>query len=580
MQADFVLDYDQLQPGQAKTLHLMARFVTGPAPADRERRPLNLSLVIDRSGSMAGAKLDYTRQAAQMLVQNLSAQDILSVVLYSDTVETLLMPEHVRRKDIISQRIATIKASGTTNLSSGWLEGCNLVGTNQSSDVFNRVILMSDGHANRGVTSQQRLVEIARQKFGEGISTTTMGLGADFNEDLLMAMADAGGGAFYFIESPEVTPSILREELQGLLSVVAQNLIVTIEPTLSGMTINQLNAYPLHADGTGQTFRLGDVFGDEVKAVLLEISLPAQSDFGPQQIAVLRFEYDELLENSVEHHVKEFPITIDVSPPGGVPLLPNPEVSRSVLLLGAAQARRRAIQAADNGKFVDAAQMLRNAADAIAASQANDAQLMDEQKALIQQASEMDDGAGKYAGFNRKMMSTQAYYTMSNRHDDTVMLRVRDANRQKEPDASPDDADGEHLVTHSPDEPNAANMSNVWKRPEIVNKAPDPADAIQIEKRDGVTPTHATWNHNTFALLGELIRIGRSRHNEIVISANGVSRFHCQLRREGDRLMLEDLGSTNGTQIDGELVKEPRALSVGDVVYVCDEKLIFHEGDS
>ena len=546
MRADFVLDHAELHVNQPQKVNLMARFVSGPAPADQERRPLNISLVIDRSGSMAGDKIDYTRQASQFLVQNLGMQDILSIVLYNDTVETLLMPEPVQRKDVIAQRIGKIKAGGTTNLSSGWLEGCNLVAQNLDDNYVNRVILMSDGLANRGVTDNQRLVEMATQKFQGKISTTTMGLGNDFNEDLLMSMATAGGGNFYFIESPEVTPLIFQEELQGLLNVVGQNLVVTLEPSPHVQIINQLHAYPMHTDGRNTSYRMGDVFGDEVKALLLELSIPALSDVGEEQIANLRFEYDELRDKKADHHVIDMPVMVNVRAPDGQPLLTNPEVEQSVLLLRAAQSRKRAIKAADRGDFSGASQILRDAAAAIEQSPATDARLLEERNALIQQADEVEQGSARYNVYSRKTMSTQAFYTLNSRHDDTMMLRGREKER-------------------------IANQSL---------EAQAAAPSFTVEPREGVTPTHMTWNDKTYQLAGDIIRIGRSKHNEITILASGISRFHCHLRRDGDNLLLEDLGSTNGTVVAGVVLESPHILNVGDVAYLCDEKLIFHDGQS
>jgi Ca-activated chloride channel homolog len=538
MQADFVLDYDVITVEQTHKLYLMARLNSGPAPGDERRRPVNISLVIDRSGSMAGEKLDYTRQAAQFLVQNLGARDILSIVLYNDKVETLLYPETVQRKDAICQRLDGIKASGTTNLSGGWLEGCNLVAQKFEDNRVNRVILMSDGLANRGITDQSKLIGLAQQKLAEGISTTTMGLGKDFNEDLMMAIANAAGGAFYFIESAEVTPTIFHEELQGLLSLIGQNLVISLEMQGYITHINQLNAYPVHTDGKRYSYRLGDVFGEEVKTLLLELNIPALHTIGQQQIANLHFEYDELTDNGTQHRVWDLPVVVNVAPPESVPELANPEVKRSVLLLKAAQARAEAVQHADKGHYTDAARVLRSAAEVIEAAGLDDGRVAEERDALLKQAGEMDRGAESYDDYSRKTMSTQAFYTMMDRHESTQVLRMREQQRTA---ASP---------AQQPSSPPASQRPNV------------PPNALK-------------WNSKTFQLTGDLIRIGRATHNEIIISTPGVSRFHCQIKREGSQFILEDVGSTNGTIINGTPLKGQHTLNVGDEVNLSGEKLLF-----
>lgn len=548
MRANFALDYDVLSVAQAQKLYLMAYLSAGPAPQDRQRRPLNLSLVIDRSGSMAGEKIDYTRQAAQLLVQNLGVRDILSIVLYNDTVETLLMPEYVQRKDIINQKISNIKPGGTTNLSGGWLEGCNLVAQNLSKESLNRVILMSDGLANRGVTSRDQLIALAQQKFGEGISTTTMGLGTDFNEDLMMEIASAGGGAFYFIESPEAAPLIFQEELRGLLSVVGQNLVIKVDRTEYVTKVTQLNAYPTHAEGTHISYRLGDVFGDEVKALLLELDVPAINDIGQRQIATLYFDYDELSNQGAQHRTWEMPVVVNIKPSADTLLPANAEVTRSVMLLKAAQARRSAVESADHGQYQEASQMLRSVINQIDASGlSTDDQVVEERDALEKQAGEMEKGASRYDEYSRKTMSTQAFYTMTSRHDETMVLRGREQQRQ---------------VGHVPDAPT--------EQSDIV---PSPPTA----RKPGVLPTHVRWQGNVYPLKGDIIRIGRSNHNEIVIGAKGVSRFHCQVKRGKEGLLLEDVGSTNGTVVNGVNLIAAHTLSVGDEVRLCDERLIFFD---
>lgn len=532
MKADFALDYDVLTVERPHKLYLMARLVSEVTPGSYKRRPLNISLVLDKSGSMAGNKIEYTRQAAQFLVQHLSENDVFSVVLYNEQVSTLIPPEPVIRKDAIIQRLNQIKASGMTNLSGGWLQGCSLVEHGMSQDYLNRVILMTDGLANRGITNAEKIVTLARQKRQNNIVTTTMGLGSDFNEDLLISMADAGGGAFYFIESPEVTPTIFKEELRDLLSVIGQNLTISLETTDHITTINQLNAYNMHSDGRRVSFSLGDVYGNEIKTLVLEISIPALKDIGEQEIARLYFEYDEISEHGTQHQMLELPVIVNIAPQDAANP-PNPEVRRTVLLLQAARARRDAIALADQGDYEHASQILRQAAGNIEDSQIMNRDLVDEQSVLLKQADEMEHGDEFYDSRSRKMMATQALYTMTDHHERTQSLRSREIER--------------------------------------LIKQPD------VEKKPGITPTAFTWREQTIPLNGDLMRLGRAPQNEVMLDAKNISRFHCQIKLENERLVVEDLGSTNGTYVNEMRITEPHILSVGDVVRVGHEQLIFHD---
>jgi hypothetical protein len=295
----------------------------------------------------------------------------------------------------------------------------------------------------------------------------------------------------------------------------------------------------MHTDGKHISFRLGDIFGDEEKTLLLELTIPALKDIGQRQIAMLRFEYDEILpDNRTEHRVWELPVIVNVAPEGEQPQLANPAVHQSVLLLKAAQARRDAVQAADRGEYQTASQILRDVAQQIDDSQLTNDKLDEEKSALSQQADEVEKGSAAYDDYSRISMSTQAFYTMTDRHDGTVVLRQRERER-----------------------------------------APKPPSGHPVEKKPGITPTQVTWNDQTFPLMGDLIRLGRSSHNEIIIRAHGVSRFHCQIKREDDKLILEDLGSTNGTTIGGLPLHGTHMLSVGDEVHLCDEVLVFHAGE-
>jgi hypothetical protein len=281
---------------------------------------------------------------------------------------------------------------------------------------------------------------------------------------------------------------------------------------------------------------LGDVFGEEVKTLILELTIPALHDFGHQQIALLRFDYDELTEAGAEHRMLEMPIFVNVAPQGQLAAPANEEVQRSVLLLKAAQARRQAVEAADQGDYKGASQVLRRAAEAIEQSNIENAQLAEESRALLQQAAQMEHGPEQYDDYHRKTLSTQAIYTMKDKHGSTQALRTRELLRQ------------------------------------MQGEPP--------ERQEGVTPSVVAWNGQTFPLNRDLMRIGRAPQNEIPIDAKSISRFHCQIKRLGDQLLIEDLESTNGTFVNGVRVQQPIPLSVGDVALLGHETLIFREAQS
>ncbi len=574
MQADFLLDYDVITVEREQTLYLMARLTAGAAPGQEARRPLNLSLIIDRSGSMAGSKIDYTRQAAALLVENLSQTDTFSVVLYNEGVETFLQPQQVTHKDLLKQRLQKIRAGGTTNLSGGWLEGISHVADNLDPDQINRVILMSDGLANRGIVDQAELVKIAAQKREEGVSTTTMGLGEDFNEDLLIEIADAGGGAFYFIESPEVTPGIFQEELSGLLKLVGQNLTLTVLPTVHVQQVRQMNTYPEESHPDGQRYRMGDIHGDDTRSVMLEMKIPALDTIGQVQIATLRFEYDELQDNTFSRKSIELPVHVNVAAQVDADSEQNAEVTRSVLLLKAADARREAIKLADSGKFKEAADLLRSTADAIQVAGLDDPALKDEYNALMTQAKDMTKGAEYYKSYSRKSISTQVYLTGKGAHEDTRAFRLRQQQRQADQEPKDDASSGTGKLPHPNSLPSDENKKN---KPHETYTFENPLSGSSEPSRptSDLPPTHLRWGDQLFPLNQDLIRLGRAPQNEIVINASGISRFHAQIRQGSGRVTIEDLDSTNGTHINGGPIHQPYTVREGDTVYLCDQKIRF-----
>ncbi|MCK4689603.1 MAG: VWA domain-containing protein, partial [Candidatus Marinimicrobia bacterium] len=241
---------------------------------DKERIPLNISLVIDRSGSMASErKLDYVKKAAEFVVNNLGVDDILSLVTYESSIQTPIKAQNANRKDFFLQTIRSITSGGSTNLSGGMLEGYTQTHKNRRTGQVNRVLLLSDGLANRGITDPRMLQDICRERVSRGISISTFGVGANYNEDLMLGLAEYGSGNYYFIDTPEKIPAIFSQELKGLLAVTAQNVKLEIEPN-SDVVIQEVYGYISESSGNLTVVTIGDIYSNEHRTIILKLMPP------------------------------------------------------------------------------------------------------------------------------------------------------------------------------------------------------------------------------------------------------------------------------------------------------------------
>lgn len=244
------------------------------------RSPLNISLVIDRSGSMFGEKLNYAKEAAKFVVNNLSDSDYVSLVIYDDDVNVLFPSALAANKDHLRTVIDRIESDGSTNLSGGMLQGYDEVKSTHKSGYVNRVLLLSDGLANEGIVDETRLKNIVRSmNIEENISLSTFGLGEGYNEDLMLSLAEYGSGNYYFISSPEEVPSIFEKELDGLLSIVAQNLILKIDLPRGAKVTNVMGFKDnMTRTRNNLTFNLRDIASLETKSLVLVIEPPRNMD--------------------------------------------------------------------------------------------------------------------------------------------------------------------------------------------------------------------------------------------------------------------------------------------------------------
>ena len=356
MYSSIRVDHSLLAVESEHRVHAMLE-VTAPDVEGVERPALHLALVIDRSGSMrrsGSSKRPRMRPGSWSII--LGTGDSLALVAFDDQV-SLLAPAAAPDKDRLTTVIGSINAGGMTNLSGGWLKGAEEL-RRVTGDGQRRVLLLTDGHANVGVTDPGRLTGMAQGIRGERISTTTIGFGRDFDEVLLTAMADVGGGNGYFAEGPDDAPGIFNEEFEGLATVAAQNVSVEIAPISDVTFIGVLNEYPMVPMTSGVQVQLGDFYGGELRRVVFEFAIPNVADLGQKHIADVVLRY-ATIGDPVEMHEVTIPIHVNVvEADEAAGAEADREVVDEVLILKAADDRKRASDLADVGRYDEAAEIL------------------------------------------------------------------------------------------------------------------------------------------------------------------------------------------------------------------------------
>ena len=243
--------------------------------ATQARAPVDLALVLDRSGSMAGAKWHQARHAALQALGQLTAQDRAAVVVFDHEVDTLLplAPVMPLTRQMAEQALLGITPRGNTDLGGGWLTGCGLIGQETPGDRLRRCFLVSDGEANAGITDASELGQHAHQLRQLGVVTSTFGVGDHYNEELLGLLADAGGGAFLDIAQAEGIPALIARELGDALTVVCPDIKVHLSWE-APLQVEVLGDWPVASQPAGLTIQVGDLVSAQVLDLLVAIHFP------------------------------------------------------------------------------------------------------------------------------------------------------------------------------------------------------------------------------------------------------------------------------------------------------------------
>lgn len=266
-----------------------------------KRPPLNLALVIDRSGSMAGQKIENAKLAARRLVNVLEDHDRVAIVSYGSDVSVDFASARLdaNNRVILMRAINSVAIGGGTNLSGGFQQGFSEVSRNKTGETVNRVILMSDGHANVGMTSMPQLTRLATTALSSDVSVTTMGVGLDYNEDIMTAMANEGAGNYHFIDQPSTIAGIFEAELEGLASTVAKNAAVAVK-LAPGVTLDKLFGFAHTVAGNQVIVSLAEFHSEETKSILMKLKANAGAE-GTRPIVDVNLSYQDVVNEKPAH---------------------------------------------------------------------------------------------------------------------------------------------------------------------------------------------------------------------------------------------------------------------------------------
>ncbi len=278
--------------GRAGKAYVRISLKGVPYPQEGIRAPVNVALVIDKSGSMTGEKIEHAKDAAVMALDRLAPKDIIAVVAFNHEVQRLVPAGPYENVGEMRRRIAALRADGQTAIYAAVSQAAQELSEFKEPGRFNRVILLSDGQANVGPSTPRELEKLGRELGSKGISVTTLGLGLGYDEDLMSRLALASDGNHAFIEDPAQLVEIFNKEFGDILSVVGQDVeIIIICP--DGIKPMRVLGREAQIDGQKIRLKLNQIYGAQEKYVVVELDVPQEKARDVADLAKVSVSYTD-----------------------------------------------------------------------------------------------------------------------------------------------------------------------------------------------------------------------------------------------------------------------------------------------
>lgn len=353
---DVSLAHPTLLAGAPQTTYLKVGLTGFKISPSGTRPPVNVALVLDKSGSMTGSKLAQAKDAAIRALTRLNGNDIVSVIAYDSTVRVVVPATKLTDKRAVRQAIESIQAAGNTALFAGVSKGAAEVRKFLDRNRVNRVILLSDGLANVGPSTPSALGELGASLMKEGIAVTTLGLGLDYNEDLMVNLARRSDGNHVFVEQATELATVFNHEFNDVLSVVAQEITIHIR-CAPGIRPVRLLGIDGEINGQDVIVQLNQLYSEQEKYVLLEVAVPESTAMQVQPVAEVEVSYANMQTKTTDQLTSAISVHFDPSA-SVVEERTNIEVMTECVLQIANERNVQAVALRDQGKTKQAKELL------------------------------------------------------------------------------------------------------------------------------------------------------------------------------------------------------------------------------
>lgn len=353
---DVSLAHPTLLAGAPQTTYLKVGLTGFKISTAGKRPPVNVALVLDKSGSMTGSKIAQAKDAAIRALDRLDSNDIVSVIAYDTTVRVVVPATKLTDKYAVRRAIQGIQAADSTALFAGVSKGAAEVRKFLDSNHVNRVILLSDGLANVGPSTPSDLGELGASLMKEGIAVTTLGLGLDYNEDLMVELARRSDGNHVFVEQATELADVFNREFNDVLSVVAQEITIKIQ---CAPGIRPLRLLGINGDINGRevVVQLNQLYSEQEKYVLLEVAVPESTAMRIQPVAEVEVAYENMETRTTDRLGSSVSVQFDESP-AIVEEQTDAKVMTECVLQIANERNVQAVALRDQGKMKQAKELL------------------------------------------------------------------------------------------------------------------------------------------------------------------------------------------------------------------------------